>query len=276
MSDVQFDTPILPTRPCLVRRVSADGARDHEDLLATEVPVALVFNGLSHVVMMCSPLDLDDFALGFSLSEGIVERREEIFSIETVERAAGIELHLELASARFSALKERRRQLTGRTGCGLCGVESLQQAIRPVGHVGQTLQLSPGALGHALAELENGQALAMETGCTHAAAWCAPDGKVVAVREDVGRHVAFDKLIGARAQADWGAGFALLSSRASYELVHKAAAVGIELLAAMSAPTALAVELAQTSGLTLAAFVRKQRYGIYSHPERVPDSVPHH
>ncbi len=237
---------------------------DEQDTVAAEVPVALVFNGISHAVMMCTPEDLEDFATGFSLSEGIVPELSALYDIEVVPVVSGIEVRIELAAGCFSALKDRRRQLSGRTGCGLCGVESLQQAIRPVRPVPRQLKISQGALLAAMAGLPARQVLARETGATHAAAWCAPDGQILAVREDVGRHVALDKLIGMRARQGWSDGFVIVTSRASYEMVHKVAEVGVELLAAISAPTALAVDLAHAAGLTLAGFVRGERAVVYA------------
>ncbi len=247
-----------------VERHRGDEIVSAADHIAAEVAVALVYNGLSHVVMMATPDDLEDFALGFSLSEGIVSGPAELYGCEQLIRTEGIELHIELAAARFAALKERRRNLTGRTGCGLCGVESLRQAVRPVAPVGGTSRFSATAIRRALASLPGQQPLARDTGCTHAAAWVAPSGELQLVREDVGRHVAFDKLIGARARAGLGDGFALVTSRASYEMVHKAAEVGIEMLVAVSAPTALAVQLAGEAGLTLAGFARNNGFVIYS------------
>ncbi len=237
---------------------------DEQDTVAAEVPVALVFNGISHAVMMCTPEDLEDFATGFSLSEGIVPDLTALYDIEVVPVVSGIEVRIELAAGCFSALKDRRRQLSGRTGCGLCGVESLQQAIRPVRPVPRQLKISQGALQAAMAGLPACQVLARETGATHAAAWCTPDGQILAVREDVGRHVALDKLIGMRARQGWSDGFVIVTSRASYEMVHKVAEVGVELLAAISAPTALAVDLAHAAGLTLAGFVRGERAVVYA------------
>lgn len=257
------------SRPVEVERHRDGRIEAAADRIAAEVAVALVYNGLSHVVMMATPADLEDFALGFSLSEGIVSGPAELYGCEPLVRSEGIELHLELAAARFVALKERRRNLTGRTGCGLCGVESLRQAVRPVAPVERRQGFDVAAIRRALAELPRQQPLARETGCTHAAAWVAPSGELQAVREDVGRHVAFDKLIGARARAGLADGFALITSRASYEMVHKAAEVGIEMLVAVSAPTALAVQLADEAGLTLAGFARHDGFVVYSGAERL-------
>jgi FdhD protein len=239
--------------------------------VASEVPIALVYNGVSHAVMLATPQDLEDFALGFSLSEGIVGEARQLYGVEVERFEAGIEAQISIASERMAALKLRRRSLTGRTGCGLCGAESLEHAIRrpdPVAPGGRT---SPDAIHSAMAQLSDGQALHRETGATHAAGWANWDGRLLLAREDIGRHNALDKLIGAmlRKGIDPKEGFALVTSRASYEMVQKAAAAGFRLLAALSAPTELAVKLAERSGLTLLGFVRAGRHVAYAHPERL-------
>lgn len=239
------------------------------DLLACEVPAALVYNGLAHVVMMVSPQQLEAFARGFTLAEGIARTVADIYDIEVREVASGIEIHVELASACFAALKERRRQLAGRTGCGLCGVEQLAEVFRPLPALPHSVRLALPALNQALESLPVQQVLSQATGCAHAAAWLRLDGQLVEVCEDVGRHVALDKLIGCRALADWGAGVALVTSRASYEMVQKAAAAGIEILVAVAAPTALAVQMAEQYGLTLLGFARPGRVNVYTHPLRL-------
>lgn len=251
----------------------ADGAAVRaEDSVAEEVPVALVYNGFSHAVMMATPQDLEDFALGFSLSEGIAGSVREILDIEVVEHAHGTEVQMQLAGERFAQLRARRRAMTGRTGCGICGVESLDQlACRPIAKVGATGMLDAGALRRTQAELQSRQHLFDLTGAVHAAAWCGFDGRVELVREDVGRHNALDKLIGAIAaeRRSFADGFLFMTSRASYEIVQKSAAVGIAVVAAVSAPTGMAVRVAQAAGLTLIGFARGDRHSIYSHPERV-------
>ncbi|TCK04275.1 formate dehydrogenase accessory sulfurtransferase FdhD [Marinobacterium mangrovicola] len=240
-----------------------------QDLLAEEVAVALVYNGLSHVVMMASPMDLDDFALGFSLSEGIIERPEQLYGVEQVPQKQGIELHIEIASECFAKLKEHRRNLAGRTGCGLCGAESLQQAVatpKPV----PALALPDGeSIENALAQLRQNQPLQSVTGAVHGAALCDLGGNILLLREDVGRHNALDKLIGARAEDrdDYPANedsFVLISSRASYEMVNKCNAMGISTLVAVSAPTALAVEHASMAGMNLVGFARTGRHVVYT------------
>lgn len=260
-----------PSGDYAVERWSASGASDAVDCVAEEVPVALVYNGISHAVMLATPQDLDDFALGFSLSEGIVGSRRDIYDIEVLARDNGIEVAIEVSSASDAALRSRRRVLAGRTGCGLCGVESLEQAVcRPAPAV-QAPPLSPAALERARAELAQMQKLFSRTGAVHGAAWCRADGEVLCVREDVGRHNALDKLIGALAAAGeaFGDGFAVLTSRASYEMACKAAAVGIGAVAAFSAPTGMAVRVAAAAGMTLIGFLRDGRFTAYAHPERI-------
>lgn len=249
-----------------------NGAVTHaSDAVAEEVPVALVYNGISYAVMMATPLDLEDFALGFSLSECIVGRPGEILELETVERDNGIEVHMELSAARAHALKLHRRTMAGRTGCGLCGTESLDQLAKRASAVHSSAVMTNGALPRAMAELQQQQHLFRLTGAVHAAAWCDFNGSIELVREDVGRHNALDKVIGALAaqRKPFAEGFVVMTSRASYEIVQKSAAVGIAIVAAVSAPTAMAVRVAEESGVTLIGFVRGERHCIYSHPERV-------
>ena len=255
-----------------VERWVGDGATSCEDTVAEEMPIALVYNGFSHAVMMATPQDLEDFALGFSLSEGIAECAREIYDIDVVEHAQGSEVRIRLAGERFAGLREKRRAMAGRTGCGLCGIESLEQmARRSAGVVGRVGAVEAGALQRAQSELPSQQHLFQLTGAVHGAAWCRSDGAVELVREDVGRHNALDKLIGAIAgqRKAFDDGFVLMTSRASYEIVQKAAAVGIGVVAAVSAPTGMAVRVAQASGVTLIGFARGERHSVYSHPERV-------
>jgi FdhD protein len=242
-----------------------------DDVVAEEVPIAMVYNGVSHVVMLATPQDLEDFAVGFSLSEGIITSAEDIYGIEINPQPKGIELLIELAADRFFMLKERRRNLTGRTGCGLCGAESLEQALRiPENVIGNTESFEHGAIVAAHHHIRDQQKLQAVTGATHACAWVRPDGEVELIREDVGRHNALDKLIGARARMQANSkGFVLTTSRASYEMVQKTAAAGVPMLVAVSAPTGLAIRIASSCGLTLVGFARKQQYVIYSHPERI-------
>lgn len=241
------------------------------DELAEEVPVALVYNGISHVVMMASPGDLQRFAVGFSLSEGIIENRSEIYGMDVVQECNGLTVRIELSSRRFMGLKERRRALAGRTGCGVCGVEQLNDIGRPVRPLPFTQTFNLANLDRALEHLNDVQPIGRITGCTHAAAWVRPSGQLAGGHEDVGRHVALDKLLGRRVEEgnDWQNGAALVSSRASYEMVQKAAMCGVEILFAVSAATALAVEVAERCNLTLVGFCKPGRATIYTHPQRI-------
>ncbi|MDP9095175.1 MAG: formate dehydrogenase accessory sulfurtransferase FdhD [Pseudomonadota bacterium] len=247
-------------------------ARSHAraDWLADEVPVALIFNGISHAVMMTSPADLEDFALGFGLTEGLLASASELYGVEQHEVRGGIELHLDVAAACAWRLKERRRTLAGRTGCGLCGTDSLDQVRRDLPNAPASRVAAP-AMSRAQRELRMFQAVQQLTGATHAAAWCAREGKVQLVREDIGRHNALDKLVGAmvRARTNPAEGFICITSRASFEMVQKTAMAGVGMLAAVSAPTALAVETARHCGVTLAGFVRGDDLVAYTFPERL-------
>ncbi len=257
------------------QRLTATGAESLDEVVAEEVAVALVYNGISHAVIMATPCDLEDMARGFSLTEGIVEKPSQIYDIEVdpleLERGGrGIEIRIEIASERLAALRERRRNLAGRTGCGLCGVESLDAALRPVPLVRAQGSISRPAIARAMAALPAAQRLNRENGASHAAGWAAADGTLIAVREDVGRHNALDKLAGALARnPPPGEGFVVVTSRCSYEMVQKAAAIGATVIAAVSAPTSLAVATAEQAGLALVAFVREGRLTVYAHPERI-------
>ncbi|KGQ69602.1 formate dehydrogenase [Chelonobacter oris] len=241
------------------------------DLLACEVPVALVYNGIAHTVMMCTPADLEEFALGFSLAEGIIDKPSEIYSLEVKTLTNGVEVHIEMASRCFMALKAKRRTLAGRTGCGLCGVEQLQQVIRPLTPLNRTLRFDLGKLNDCLMQLQQAQRLAQQSGATHAAAFFDLNGKLSAIREDVGRHVALDKLLGwygGRQKCGLPQGVVLITSRASYEMVQKSVACGIEILIAVSAATDFAVSLAEQHNLSLVGFARENRATVYCGEER--------
>ncbi|ERT14792.1 formate dehydrogenase accessory sulfurtransferase FdhD [Photorhabdus temperata] len=242
------------------------------DWVAEEVPVALVYNGISHVVMMVSPKDLEYFAVGFSLSEGIIESQQEIHGIDIlVNCRGGIELQIELSSRRFAGLKERRHNMAGRTGCGICGTEQLSDIFRPIAPLPFTQTFSLSHLDYALSQLTNIQDIGAMTGCTHAAGWINPEGELLGGCEDVGRHVALDKILGMRAKTGWQQGATLVSSRASYEMVQKSATCGVEILFAVSAATSLAVEVADRCNLTLVGFCKPGRATVYTHPERLID-----
>lgn len=240
--------------------------------LAVEAPIALQYNGIAHAVMLATPRDLEDFALGFSLSEGILADAADLYHVEVERTALGVTLALQIAAGAFAGLKERRRTLAGRTGCGICGTESLDQVLRPLPRLALApWRLSAPALEKATSALSAAQPLLQQTGATHGAAWCGIDGAIVAVREDVGRHNALDKLIGAlvRARIATDAGFALITSRASVEMVQKAATAGIGLLAAVSGPTTLAREVADRCGITLVGFARGANFSVYTHRQRI-------
>jgi FdhD protein len=255
-----------------VRRVRDGVAEATHDHVGQEWPVALVFNGISHAVMMCTPCDLEAFAVGFAISEGIVARRSDIKDIDVVLRTDAAlphaEVHLDVLQQAFAALKDKRRALAGRTGCGVCGIESidlLDLAPERVPDTGFVARLAPDALARAARELPAHQALTRLTGGLHAAAWCDATGAIRAAFEDVGRHNALDKLIGSLvlSRADTSNGFVFLSSRASYELVRKAARVGIPMVATISAPSSLAIEIARLAGLRLVSFCRESGYVDY-------------
>lgn len=248
-----------------------DGAlQSAQDCLAEETPVALIYNGISHAVMLATAQDLEDFALGFSLSEGIVQNASELYSIEVQVQNNGIELHCEIANDRFAQLKERRRTLAGKTGCGLCGAENLTQAMRyPPPLITQPV-FAAKAIVRGLQAIQSQQKLQQQTGATHASAYVQADGTVSLLREDVGRHNALDKLVGALAkQVSDKTGFIITTSRASFEMVQKTASAGIGMLVAVSAPTGLAVRVAEQCGLTLVGFARESRYVIYSHADNI-------
>lgn len=241
--------------------------------VAEELPIALTYNGVPYAVMLASPADLEDFALGFSLGEGIIKCADEFEIIDTLTYCEGIEIRMRIARDGAPVLPQRRRTLTGRTGCGLCGIEKLSEFTRPLRAVADGGAATPQALHSAMESLAVQQPLHNATGAVHAAGWSTWTGTVTLVREDVGRHNALDKLIGALAHQsiDPTTGFVVVTSRASYEMVQKTASAGIRLIAAVSAPTALAVRFAERLGVTLAGFVRPGKHVLYSYPERVPD-----
>ena len=242
-----------------------------KDLVTEEVPVALVYHGVPHVVMLATPADLEDYAVGFTVSEGLVGDPREIQSVEVERGKDSIEVRIGIAGERFAELLRRRRNLTGRSGCGLCGAETVDEAIRPPVKVAQGLKLSAAELHAALVQLESMQPVNARTGSIHAAAWVTPRGGIQLVREDVGRHNALDKVIGAlvRAGTDVTAGYAIITSRASFEMVQKAATAGITFVAAVSAPTGLAIRMAEQTGLTLVGFARRSSHVVYANPERL-------
>lgn len=257
--------------PVTVTNWRDDSTSQNEDIIAGETPVALTYNRVSHVVMMATAADLEDFAIGFSLTEGILISVSELVDVKVFPREQGVEVALTVNEDCFARMRRQRRNLVGRTGCGLCGAESLEQAMRHPAAVDKTIAVSSPALQRSIEQLTDHQPLQRVTGAVHGAAWCGLDGEILALREDVGRHNALDKLIGHMVRSDYAIdnGYALVSSRASYEMVYKAAAIGVELLAAVSAPTKLAVDFANQSGITLVGFARPGRHNIYTFPERI-------
>ena len=259
-----------------VDRWQGDVHENKQDYIAEEVPISLIYNGTPHVVMLATPTNLEDFALGFSITEGIIKNPQELLSARVYNRSNGIEVQLKIPDNRFQGMADKGRNLTGRTGCGLCGASTLKQAIRQPNQVNGELSLSGAQLRSALTDIKQHQTLNRLTGAVHAAAWVVPGLGIVDLREDVGRHNALDKLIGLllRTGKDLSAGFVIVTSRASYEMVQKTAWVGITLLAAISAPTGLAIRLADETGLTLIGFARDDQHVIYTHPQRLTHSNP--
>jgi FdhD protein len=252
-------------------RLRGGGAESGADWVAEEVPVAFAFNGRPFAVMMATPADIADFATGFALSEGIVGSIDEL-RIESIDTTVeGVAVALQVPAAREAALAARRRQLEGRSGCGICGAESIEAVLRPPPRVATGIAVAPAALATALAGLQRRQPLNALTGATHAAAWADAGGRVLLVREDVGRHNALDKLIGAMLATgtDASQGFCVVTSRASYEMAMKAAQAGMPMLVAISAPTALAIALADGAGMTLVGFARGDACVAYAHPWRL-------
>jgi FdhD protein len=245
-----------------------------DDEVAAEVPVALTYNKRSHVVMMATPTALEDFATGFSLTEGLIKRPSDVLEVSVITRENGLELAMTVNEECFARLDSQRRNLVGRTGCGLCGAESLDQVIRNPAVVSSQVSVTNTALQSAIQSLNDHQPLQAATGALHGAAWCSADGEIIAVREDVGRHNALDKLIGFlfRTGFDTASGFVLVSSRASYEMVYKAAAAGMEILVAVSAPTTLAIDFAHRSGITLVGFARPGRHNVYTFKSRIQNA----
>ena len=239
--------------------------------LPEETAVALTYNGGTYAVMMTTPQDLEDFAIGFSLSEGVIISSADIHSLDIVRLDDGVELRMWLSEARADRLRERRRRIAGPTGCGLCGIESIAEAIRPAAVIEPGRQFSSEQIMVAMQSLPSCQKLNIETRAVHAAAfWDATSG-IVALREDVGRHNALDKLSGALARTSIPAsdGIILLTSRISVEMVQKSAAIGAPVMVSVSAPTALAVRMADAAGITLAAIARADGFEVFTHPCRI-------
>lgn len=245
-----------------------------------ETPVALSYAGTTHAVMMASPADLEDFALGFSLTEGIVSSPDEIAAIDIIEDAGpGVDIQIRLKDTANTRFEARRRRLAGPVGCGLCGIESIDEAMRSVPTIGKSrLTFSAQQITESVRMLAKAQPMHAETGAVHAAGFYVPGKGIVAAREDVGRHNALDKLAGALAKAgvDGASGAVVVTSRVSVEMVQKTAAVGAPLIIAVSAPTALAIRTADEAGMTLVALVRGEEFDIFTHPERISDGAERH
>ncbi len=246
--------------------------RTGERMVPEEVPVAFTYGGTTHAVMMATPADLEDFAVGFSLNEGIITKPEDILAIEVVEQGPGIDIQISLADPAADALRLRRRHMAGPVGCGLCGIESIEQALRPVPRIAApAFTLQADEIADAVRDLAAGQILNKATHAVHGAGFYIPGKGLVAIREDVGRHNALDKLSGAvlRAGYNGGDGVIAVTSRLSVEMVQKAASLGSAVLLAISAPTALAIRTAEAAGMTLAALVRGQDFEIFTNADRI-------
>jgi FdhD protein len=260
-----------PARRVARAQVRDDTVSDGARAVPEETPVAFTFNGTTHAVMMASPTDIADFALGFALTEGIVAAAEEIESLDVIVVEDGIEARMWIAPQKMARLAARRRALAGPTGCGLCGVESLAEAVKPAAHVTAATRFTSAEILAAMAAMAPAQTLNHETRAVHGAAYYEPGAGLLALAEDVGRHNALDKLVGASARLglDPGRGVLLLTSRVSIEMVQKACVLGVGVIAAVSAPTSLAIRTAEAAGITLCAVVRADGFEIFTHPQRI-------
>ena len=256
----------------------AGGEVRSERAIPEETAIAFTFNTASYAVMMATPQDLDDFAIGFSLTEGVISSTDAIESVEIVEDDVGIELRIWLKAPHAAEFLGRRRKMAGPTGCGLCGIESLIEAMRPPPRVPEGLVFAPDQIMKAIDSLFPLQVLNQETRAVHAAGFWDPANGLVAVREDVGRHNALDKLAGAlaREHAEPRQGIVVLTSRVSVEMVQKSAAIGAPMIVAVSAPTALAVRMADAAGMTLVAIARKDGFEVFTHPHRISGELTSH
>jgi FdhD protein len=263
----------MPDAAIATRRIAwrDDAATDGMRVVPRETPIALTYNRATHAVMLATPADLDDFAIGFSLSEGIIAKAADIHALEIVEVPDGIECRMDLAFERLDALTRRQRRLAGPSGCGLCGLDSLAAAVRPAPHVPSGQIFTPAMIQDAMRAMPGAQTLNAATHAVHAAAFWSPNQGLMALREDVGRHNALDKLSGALARAGVSAsgGLVLLSSRVSIEMVQKAAALGAPVIVAISAPTSLAIEVATAAGITLVGVARSDGFEVFTHLDRI-------
>ena len=260
-----------PVRTVRRRVWRESGASEGLRTIPEETALALTYNGGTYAVMMGTPQNLRDFAVGFSLSEGIAQSPDDIRSLDIVPLDDGIELRMWLEPALANRLNERRRHIAGPTGCGICGIDSIAEAVRPAAFVAPGRSFSPQQVMAAMQAVSPLQTINIETRAVHAAAFWMPERGTMALREDVGRHNALDKLAGALAQAKVAArdGVVLLTSRVSVEMVQKAAAMGAPLMVAVSAPTALAVRIADAAGITLAAIARADGFEVFTHANRI-------
>jgi FdhD protein len=266
--------PPLTQATRLARR--AAGTASGNRMVPEETPVAFSFAGTTHAVMMASPADFEDFALGFSLTEGIIDAPEEIEAIEVEDHGAGIDIQIRLKDKANTRFQARRRRLAGPVGCGLCGIESIEEAMRSVDNVERAaITLSAADIVQSVKLLSKVQPLHAETGAVHAAGFYIPGKGIVQAREDVGRHNALDKLAGALTMkgVDGSSGAVVVTSRVSVEMVQKTAAIGASFIIAVSAPTALAIRTAEEAGMTLVALVRGEDFDVFTHPERVTDGA---
>jgi FdhD protein len=258
------------------RRWEDGTVHDQVETVAEETPVVMVYNGIAHAVMMATPQDLEDFALGFSLTEELIAAPADLQRVELVRYSQGIEIQALVAPEREAEIAERTRRITGRTGCGICGADSVASVLKTLRPVTTSVPIREAAVRTAMESLAAHQTLNAAAGAVHAAGWAGLEGAIEVVREDVGRHNALDKLIGAliRRGTDPATGFVLVTSRASFEMVQKTTRLGAPLMAAVSGPTGLAVRIAQQAGLTLVGFARGSRLTVYAHPDRLVAESP--
>jgi FdhD protein len=267
--------PVVPVARVMWR---GDVAHDGVRVVPRETPIALTYNRATHAVMLASPADLEDFAIGFSLSEGIIEKAADILALDIVEVPDGIECRMDLAGERLAALTKRQRRLAGPSGCGLCGLDSLAAAIRPAPSVPSGRAFTPAMIQDAMCAMQPAQVLNAATRAVHAAAFWTPERQLVALREDVGRHNALDKLSGALMRAGVAAadGLLLLSSRVSVEMVQKAATLGAPVIVAISAPTSLAIDVANNAGITLIGVARDDGFEVFTNSSRITARTVRH
>ncbi|PRD42821.1 formate dehydrogenase accessory sulfurtransferase FdhD [Phyllobacterium phragmitis] len=261
-----------PTRPLPHVAHRKGGTASAVRIVPEEIPVAFSYGGTTHAVMMATPADMEDFAVGFSLSEGIIEKASDIKEIAVEDHDQGIDIQITLAGNKRDALTARRRHMAGPVGCGLCGIESIEQALKPVASVEpEGMRLTAGDIVQSVKLLSSMQPLHTETGAVHAAGFYIAGKGIVAAREDVGRHNALDKLAGAlaRQEIEVPSGAVVVTSRVSIEMVQKTAIIGAPVLIAVSAPTALAIRTAEAAGITLVALVRGDEFDIYTHTDRI-------